>query len=147
MGNLFIFIFKRKSYLAKQLPYHFFRSLLTLVLALTLCSHLYELFSEMQQQQEISNEKKNSEVESDSSLPSDLTVDDLECAIEHISKLSNCDKNSLTKVNMHHSAECMTINNMNNNNHVNLVKVKKVKTRNSATISLDIIAGNCEFGE
>lgn len=45
-------------------------------------------------------------------------------------------------------AESMTVNNINTNKHVNLVQVKKIKTENSAsaTISLDIIAGKCDYG-
>ncbi len=44
-------------------------------------------------------------------------------------------------------AESMTINNINTNKHVNLVQVKKIKAQNSgsATISLDIIAGKCDY--
>lgn len=46
-------------------------------------------------------------------------------------------------------AESMTVNNINTNKHVNLVQVKKIKSDNSAsaTISLDIIAGKCDYGE
>lgn len=45
-------------------------------------------------------------------------------------------------------AKTMTINNINTNKHVNLVQVKKIKTKtsSSATISLDIIAGKCDYG-
>lgn len=44
-------------------------------------------------------------------------------------------------------AESMTVNNINTNKHVNLVQVKKIKAQNSAsaTISLDIIAGKCDY--
>lgn len=43
-------------------------------------------------------------------------------------------------------AESMTVNNINTNKHVNLVQVKKINMENSATISLDIIAGKCDYG-
>lgn len=67
--------------------------------------------------------------------------------VQQITKLNNNEENALTKLRMHPLADSMTINNINTNNHVNLVKVKKIKLENAATISLDIISGNCDYGE
>lgn len=66
---------------------------------------------------------------------------------DQLTKLNNAEKDSLTKLKMDPLAESMTINNINTNKHVNLVQVKKIKMANSATISLDIIAGNCDYAK
>ncbi len=69
-------------------------------------------------------------------------------AIQQLTKLNNSEQpNCLTELKMDPLAESMTINNINTNKHVNLVQVKKIKAQNSApaTISLDIIAGKCDY--
>lgn len=70
-------------------------------------------------------------------------------AIQQLTKLNNSEQpNCLTELKMDPLAESMTVNNINTNKHVNLVQVKKIKAENSssATISLDIIAGKCDYG-
>ncbi|XP_037028727.1 nose resistant to fluoxetine protein 6-like [Bradysia coprophila] len=69
-------------------------------------------------------------------------------AIQQLTKLNNSEQpNCLTELKMDPFAESMTVNNINTNKHVNLVQVKKIKAQNSAsaTISLDIIAGKCDY--
>ncbi|KAJ6624113.1 hypothetical protein Bhyg_17107 [Pseudolycoriella hygida] len=118
--------------------------LTAVILILSVVAWVFDLFSNVDESKENSIMSHHAQGYNTSPNHSLMT----RSAIQQLTKLNNSEQpNCLTELKMDPLAESMTVNNINTNKHVNLVQVKKIKTQNSAsaTISLDIIAGKCDY--